>query len=97
MQVLSSPDLQPLILPNDPFTTPTKNRTVVNIHASSVVSCATTHIDQNTHASFACNPSHPHVIHLQRIPDLDSCAEHLGSLPQPKRICAIVQTVSDDL
>ena len=40
MQILSSPDLQPLILPNDPFTTPTKNRTVVNIHASSVVSCA---------------------------------------------------------
>ncbi|CAK0782130.1 hypothetical protein CVIRNUC_005576 [Coccomyxa viridis] len=35
-KVLSSPDLQPLILPNDPFTTPTKNRTVVNIHASSV-------------------------------------------------------------
>ena len=81
MQVLSSPDLQPLILPNDPFTTPTKNRTVVNIHASSVVSCATTHIDQNTHASFACNPSRWDARHLQRFPILGSRSEHPGRSP----------------
>ncbi len=45
LQVLSSPDLSPIKLPPSSFTTPVKNRTIVNITASSAVS-AVLHLSQ---------------------------------------------------